>query len=347
MISTKLIKIDPVKPDRKIIQQAARLIRRGRLVAFPTETVYGLGADGLNPRALERIFRAKGRPADNPIILHISRLAQLDRLILTQSRLAKKLAKVFWPGPLTIVLAKSKIVPQELTGGLETLAVRLPAHPVAQALIEAAGGPIAAPSANLSGRPSSTRADHVLTDLGGKIDLILDAGESQIGLESTVLDIRDQPTILRPGSITKVQLERSIGAPVAERFVSSLGPARSPGTKYTHYSPKAQLILVKPTLPLVSAKPINRLVSFYQTGGRRVGVLATLEVLKNVKGADLKESLADGPDLTQVGANLFAGLRSLDRQRADLIICQSFVRRGLGRAIMDRLDKAASSSVTK
>ena len=238
--------IQPASPES--ITRAATLLRTGEPVAFPTETVYGLGADGLNPTAIEKIFRAKGRPADNPLILHVSSIENAQRLVSEWPETAEKAARAFWPGPLTVILPKSAIVPDIVTAGLPSVAIRMPAHPVAKALIEQADMPIAAPSANRSGAPSPTTAQHVFDDLNGKIPLILDGGSCVHGLESTVLDLTGQtPTILRPGAATLEMLAEVLGevalSPAALAPLSENQPAPSPGLKHTHYSPRACVIL--------------------------------------------------------------------------------------------------------
>ena len=243
---TTIIHVDPVHPKDSLLQPAALILRQGGLVAFPTETVYGLGANALNPEAVARIFCVKGRPGDNPLIVHISGIDGLSPLVSRIPPLANKLFQAFSPGPLTLILPKSSRVPDLVTAGLDTVAIRIPAHPVARRLIELAGVPIAAPSANRSGRPSPTQAWHVAADLDGQIPLIIEAGSSQFGLESTVLDVTgDIPVILRPGAITASQI-REIAGDVTEEsraFASGAGAPRSPGMKYRHYAPRAQVII--------------------------------------------------------------------------------------------------------
>jgi len=241
---TSVVEVNPSNPEREAIARAAEIIKAGGLVAFPTETVYGLGADALNPEAVKGIFVAKGRPLDNPIIVHVAELEHLQILADSIMAGAVALAERFWPGPLTLILNKSARVPNNVTAGRETVAVRMPRNNVALALIRASGVPIAAPSANLSGRPSCTTGTHVFQDLAGKIDLVLDAGPVEIGVESTVLDISTRPpTILRPGAVTVEELEGIIGQVVVGKQGELL--RRSPGTRYRHYSPKARVTLVK------------------------------------------------------------------------------------------------------
>lgn len=241
--------LNPACPEPFLIQKAAQVIRDGGTVVFPTETVYGLGANGLDPRACEKIYKAKGRPSDNPLILHIAEPAHIEKLGRDLSDNVEKMAKAFWPGPLTMVVKKKDIIPKEATGGLDTVAVRCPVHPVAHQLIKASGLPVAAPSANLSGSPSPTKGEHVLSDLSGRVDLIITADASEIGVESTVVDMTGEvPVILRPGRITREDIEKAVGAcRVSEAVTSMSEPAHpaSPGMKYTHYSPGAEVVLLE------------------------------------------------------------------------------------------------------
>lgn len=317
--------------DADGIRQAVEVIRAGGLVAFPTETVYGLGADALNERAVRRIFEAKERPADDPLIVHIAQVQELSRLARNVPERAWELAKRFWPGPLTLVLERAACVPKVTTGGLETIAVRAPAHLVAQQLIRASGCPIAAPSANRFGRPSPTRAEHVLEDLDGRIDLILDGGPTSVGLESTVLDMtQDPPMVLRPGGITLEELQAVLGEVKTLVPTDRASAQRSPGTRYRHYAPRARLLLVEPGQAEVLAHSL--LVQ-----GHRVGVL-----LQRTLGLeDERVAVEQMPtDLKSYAQRLFAALRTLDAQGVDVIIVESVEERGLGRAIMDRLRRA-------
>ena len=250
-MKTILAKVDLSQPDSaEVIQTAAKILQEGGLVAFPTETVYGLGGNGLDSAACEKIYLAKGRPSDNPLILHISEFEELNPIVGEISPAAKKLMDAFWPGPLTMVFPKSEIVPEKATGGLDTVAVRFPSHPVARAIIRAAGLPIAAPSANSSGKPSPTRASHVEFDLNGKIDMIIDGGAAEWGLESTIVDVSGEvPMILRPGAVTKEMMEKVVGTveidpAILQKPAADFRP-KAPGMKYTHYSPKAEVVLVK------------------------------------------------------------------------------------------------------
>jgi len=309
------------KPNPKTILEAARIIRGGGLVAFPTETVYGLGANALDPEAVERIFKAKGRPQDNPIIVHIARVEDARKLVLYFPPVAKRLADRFWPGPLTMILPKSKKVPYETTAGLDTVALRMPAHPVALALLKAAKVPVAAPSANVSGRPSPTTAAHVVHDLSGRIDAILDGGPARIGVESTVLDLTSKtPTVLRPGGIGIEELRKVLGKVNIYHAGKSAKRPRAPGMKYRHYAPKAPIILVEGDAGKARLK-VNELARRHKRQGKRVRILKT--------GA----------------ASLYQQLRRFDGEDADVIIAQARDEKGLGLAVMNRLRKAATKIV--
>ena len=250
-METKVIKIDRTHPDMEQIQEAGRLLREGGLVAFPTETVYGLGGDGLQKEAAARIYAAKGRPSDNPLILHIAEVSDIEKLAVDIPELAYRLAMRFWPGPMTMILKKGPVVPYATTGGLDTVAIRMPSDEIARAIIRASGTYIAAPSANLSGRPSPTRAEHVIEDLSGRVEMIVDGGESDIGLESSIIDLSgDVPMILRPGYITKEDFEQIVEEVTFDAAVLATKPqesvvAKAPGMKYRHYAPKGQITIVE------------------------------------------------------------------------------------------------------
>lgn len=321
--------------DERKIRIAARFILEGKLVAFPTETVYGLGADALNEKAVKRIFKAKGRPADNPLIVHIADSKDLNKLAREIPEEAKLLAERFWPGPLTIVLPKKDEVPKVTTGGLDTVAVRMPSHPIALALIRAST-PIAAPSANVSGRPSPTLAEHVIDDFYGKIECVIDGGETKIGVESTVIDLSDEkPTLLRPGGLPLEEIEMVIGEVEIHPAVRGklVDVARSPGMKYKHYSPEAQIIVVEGPRERVREK-IKELVKEYQGQGLRVGVMAT-------EPYECDEFFHFGGTEEEFARNLFKALRELDKRGVDIIIAEGIEERGLGFAVMNRLRKAA------
>jgi L-threonylcarbamoyladenylate synthase len=337
--------VDARDPDPRLIAEAAAIIRAGGLVAFPTETVYGLGADGLNPAAVARIFEAKERPPTDPLILHIAEPETLLQLVREAPPVALELARRFWPGPLTLVLPKQPGVPDIVTARLATVAVRMPAHPVALALIRAARTPIAAPSANRFGRTSPTTARHVQDDLGDRIDLILDAGPTPIGVESTVLDLtRPVPTILRPGGLPREALEGLLG-PVAVQTHLAEGPMPSPGLLPKHYAPRAPMILVIGPPPRMRAT-LRELVARYTAQGHRIGLLIAEE--DRAETADLPaETLVLGPegDLETVARRLYEGLRELDGRDLSLIIARDFGDQGLGLAVRDRLMRAAGGSV--
>lgn len=334
-VYTRIVYIDPVMPDPATIAAAAAIIRAGDLVAFPTETVYGLGADALNPTALGRIYAAKGRPPDNPLILHLASLDQLALAVAEVPAIGYTLMQKFWPGPLTLVLPKSPMVPELATGGLATVAVRIPAHPVALALIRAAQTLLAAPSANRSGRPSPTTAQHVFDDLHGCIALILDGGPTAIGVESTVLDVTcSPPVLLRPGGIPREALEAASG-PVQ---TTADGPVqqRSPGMRYRHYSPRA------PVLVLEAARPdiLQMQLAAALRRGQRVGCLLHQLELGEVPPGVLVTRVPGG--MAEYARTLFGALRAFDIAGVDLILVEGVVEEGLGAAVMDRLRRAAS-----
>ncbi len=332
---TLVIKVDPLNPEKEAIDKAAEVISQGGLVAFPTETVYGLGADALNPEAVGQIFIAKGRPLDNPIIVHVAELSHLEILTDDIRAEAATLMEKFWPGPLTLIFNKSAKVPKAVTAGQETVAVRMPKNNVALALIRAFGSPIAAPSANLSGRPSGTTGRHVFQDLGGKIDMVLDAGAVEVGVESTVLDISTQPaTILRPGAVTIEQLEPIIGEVVLGR--EGQLQKRSPGTRYRHYSPKAGVILVEEKNKEIAAQLIEQ----YTVVGEKVGIITHHPYFYQSNKKVIVKVMP--PDLGEYAKQMFAALRELDEAGVDEIIVEEVEERGIGIAIMDRLRRAAS-----
>ena len=344
-MKTILAKVDLSQPDSaEVIQTAAKILQEGGLVAFPTETVYGLGGNGLDSAACEKIYLAKGRPSDNPLILHISEFEELNPIVGEISPAAKKLMDAFWPGPLTMVFPKSEIVPEKATGGLDTVAVRFPSHPVARAIIRAAGLPIAAPSANSSGKPSPTRASHVEFDLNGKIDMIIDGGAAEWGLESTIVDVSGEvPMILRPGAVTKEMMEKVVGTveidpAILQKPAADFRP-KAPGMKYTHYSPKAEVVLVKGETKAV-VDEINRLAAEDMAQGMKTGVMATEET-KDCYKADIVLSLGSRARPEEIGANLFKYLRKFDFLGAERVYSEVFSEEGEGMAIMNRLNKAA------
>jgi L-threonylcarbamoyladenylate synthase len=318
------LRISAERPDPHAIARAAAVLRRGGLVALPTETVYGLGANARDAAAVRRIFEAKGRPADNPLIVHLAATGQLAQVTTTITTLARSLADRFWPGPLTVVLDAAPDLPQVTTGGLQTVAVRVPAHPIARAVIEAAGVPVAAPSANRSGRPSPTTAQHVLTDLRDRIDLVLDAGPTGLGLESTVVDARGTtPVVLREGAVTREQLGVGPAAPVPD--------APSPGTRYRHYAPACAIEIVTPAHLEVRARTLAG-------HGLRVGVVAPA-------GCDVPAavSVSSFTDVDELARGLYGAFRDAETAGLDVLLCSAVPETGLGRAIMDRLRRAAET----
>ena len=331
---TFVIRVSPKAPQKRLILTAAEILRRGGLVAFPTETVYGLGADALNADAVKQIFVAKGRPLDNPMIVHIASVADLKVLTTHVPEEAEQLIEKFWPGPLTLILHKSPDVPDDVTGGLDTVAVRMPHNKIALALIRALGHPIAAPSANLSGRPSGTTAGHVLHDCAGKIEMILDGGPVTVGVESTVLDLsRKPPAILRPGAVTQEDLALFLGRVVMGRGAESR--KRSPGTRYRHYSPKARVTLVEPG----DEKAIAKLAKQYAAEGKKVAVVAHHFASSGKEGPIVRIM---PQDLEEYARLIFAVLRELDELAVDEIIIEKTEEEGIGVAIMDRLKRAAA-----
>ena len=333
----------------EVIQTAAKILQEGGLVAFPTETVYGLGGNGLDSAACEKIYLAKGRPSDNPLILHISEIEELDRIVAEVSPQAKALMDAFWPGPLTMIFKKKDIVPAKATGGLDTVAVRFPNHPVARAIIRAAGLPIAAPSANSSGKPSPTRASHVEYDLNGKIDMIVDGGAAEWGLESTIVDMSTGvPTILRPGYITKEMLEEVLGQvqvdpAILSRTINPNIVAKAPGMKYRHYAPKGQMTIVEGKTEKVIGE-INRLCREKMLEGHSVAVIATEETETRYQ-CDNVRSVGSRRTEGSIAAGLYDILREMDHIGAEYIFAESFEQDTLGKAIMNRMLKAAAYHV--
>ncbi|MDO5590041.1 MAG: L-threonylcarbamoyladenylate synthase [Lachnospiraceae bacterium] len=344
-METIIKKVKKGQLDRESMEMAGAILKRGGLVAFPTETVYGLGADALNEKAAEKIYAAKGRPSDNPLIVHITNLDALEKIAINIPKETKAIADAFWPGPLTMIFEKSDVVPLGTTGGLNTVAVRMPSDEVAAALIDAGGGYIAAPSANTSGRPSPTMAEHVEEDLAGRIDMILDGGPVSIGLESTILDMTvTPPMILRPGAITKEMLEECVGEVTVDKAVIQPGQRpKAPGMKYRHYAPQAKLSIVEGDMENVIAK-INALAEEKVKEGCKVGIIGTEESVHNYRCGDIK-SIGTREDESTIAVHLFAILREFDADEVDYIYSESFDSEGIGSAIMNRLLKAAGHHV--
>ncbi|HLJ36534.1 MAG TPA: L-threonylcarbamoyladenylate synthase [Ktedonobacteraceae bacterium] len=354
-IDTKIVHIDPFHPEQEIIERAARMIREGAVVVFPTETVYGLGADALQPSALERIFAAKGRPFSDPLIVHIAEEQTLERLTTSISESARKLAEMFWPGPLTMILPRSPLVPLLVTAGLDTVAVRMPRHPVALALIRAAGTPIAAPSANRFMHISPTTAQHVYADLHGRVPLILDGGPCEVGVESTVLDMCvPVPTILRPGGVSiealrhvlpDVQLAAPKRATSDDSDTEHAAQFSSPGQMLTHYAPTVPLLLFDGSAQAMRSAMLAEAKRRVERG-ERVGVLAANEDVPTFQeSAVVVHSPGNASDPQQVATSLFASLRQLENAGVQVILCRNFDTHGLGLAIRDRLLKAAGGRV--
>ena len=341
-MQTKTVKIDSNNIDQNAMAEAAEIIRQGGLVAFPTETVYGLGADALRPEASKKIYEAKGRPSDNPLIVQLVSIAK------EVPKEAKVLADAFWPGPLTMIVWKNDRVPYATTGGMDTVAIRMPNHPIALSLIRESGCMIAAPSANTSGRPSPTLAAHVEEDLAGKISMILDGGAVGIGIESTIIDLSEEvPMILRPGYITNEMLEDVLGkegrSDPGILASSSNKKPKAPGMKYKHYAPKADLVLVEGKEAAVVAK-INELVQEKQAQGIKVGVIATDET-KGSYQADYVVSIGSRTDEDGIARHLYQILREFDEWEVGAIYSESFSTPRIGQAIMNRLMKAAGHQV--
>ncbi len=334
---TKILKINTLSPEPYKIKEAADAIKRGSTVAFPTETVYGLGADALNPEAIKKVFKAKGRPSDNPLIVHISDMEMLKLIAKQTSKTALALINKFWPGPLTIILKKMKVVPAVVTGGLDTVAVRMPDNKIALALIKESGVPLVAPSANLSGRPSPTKAKDVVDDLSGRIDMIIDGGKTKIGIESTVIDMtRIPPTLLRPGGLPVEEIEKVIGRVQRLSEVHEKEPARSPGMKYRHYAPKAKMIIVEGNNKTAQSE-IKRLAEETIKEGKKVGII-TFSRDFHVAGCIMKYA---GARPGTVAKRLFDILRSFDKDGVDIILSEPYAGKGLMLGISDRLRRAA------
>lgn len=348
-VRTRIIKVDPLRPDPAMIVEAAKVIRLGGLVAFPTETVYGLGADAFYAPAVSRIFEVKGRPLDNPVIVHISSRGQVELVTREVPPKAEELMDNFWPGPLTIIMKRAVSLPEVTVAGLDTVAVRMPDHNVAMALISEARTPIAAPSANLSGLPSPTRADHVIRDLYGKVEAIIDGGNTPIGVESTVLDMTTTPpVILRPGKITPDDLRNILGKVevhpgVLDELKFEEIVARSPGMKHRHYAPRAQLILVEGELERIRAV-VQRTADELMGEGKKVGILSTDNY--NYR-AHCVVDLGPRSDAKVIASNLFSSLRDVDQQGVDVIISEGFEPKGLCLAIENRLRKASGGNVIR
>jgi L-threonylcarbamoyladenylate synthase len=345
---TLVLPVDPERPDPASIARAAECLRSGGLVAFPTETVYGLGGHALDRAAVRKIFEAKGRPAHDPLIVHVAAFDGVAALARTVPDVARQLAERFWPGPLTLVLERSARVPDEVTAGLDSVAIRIPSHPVAHALLAAANCPIAAPSANLFSRPSPTRASHVLDDLDGRIDMVIDAGETDVGLESTVLDLaHGTPTVLRPGAITLDDLRRLLPSVIARQpgTIAAGAAMPSPGLLDKHYAPRAPLTLYEGAAEAALGALVADAAAAIARG-QRVGILAPraeLDRIAHVVPAATCEQLGDEADMGGVAHRLYAAIRAIDSSGVDLILARGVAAEdGLGAAIRDRLRRASA-----
>ena len=351
IMRTIIEQVSSDNPEKNMpaIKTAAKILSGGGLVAFPTETVYGLGANALDPFAVKKIFKAKGRPSDNPLIVHVSSIEDFEQVVSDIPPLAYTLAEAFWPGPLTMILPKAKIIPLETTAGLSTVAVRIPDNKTATLLIKEAGVPIAAPSANSSGKPSSTLSSHVELDLDGKIDMIIDSGPVKIGIESTVVDLSvSPPCVLRPGFITLDMLKK-----IDNSFESGVGHTsdcpsdsapKSPGVKYTHYSPTANLIIISGENESMVGK-IKEL-AYANKSTKKTGILTCCENFKRYNSADsVVISVGKRSNMETITPNLFTALRTFDYKAVDIIIAEAFPSDGLGASVMDRLTKASGNTI--
>lgn len=351
-METKIVRLDENTDDvqqKKVLQEAGNIIKAGGLVAFPTETVYGLGGDALNPESSQKIYAAKGRPSDNPLIVHIADMEHLEKITESVPQTAYLLAKAFWPGPLTMILQKSNAVPLQTTGGLETVAVRMPSHKLARDFIKEAGGYVAAPSANLSGKPSPTIAKYVEQDMSGRIDMILDADGVEIGLESTIVDLTSQiPVILRPGFITQEMISKVVG-PVdmdVTILTADSGQApKAPGMKYRHYAPKGELVIVEGN-PYDVAEYINAQARLHGQNGEKTGVIGSRE-LQDRYCADSVKIAGSHDDQNAIARQLYTFLREFDDEEVQFMYAESYVAKGMGQAIMNRLLKAAGHKIIK
>lgn len=346
-MNTKVIKIE--EADEEALREAGQVLKSGGLVAFPTETVYGLGGDALNRDSSRKIYEAKGRPSDNPLIVHIAEMEALEDIVQEVTPQARRIAEAFWPGPLTMILPKSDKVPLETTGGLSTVAVRMPSHPVAKKLIQYGGGYVAAPSANTSGKPSPTVAKYVVEDMDGRIEMILDGGEVGIGLESTIIDLTvNPPQILRPGYVTERMLAEVLGQVDIDRTIlekdCGLAP-KAPGMKYRHYAPSGELTIVMGESEGVVSY-INEQSRLYQQRGCKVGVIGSQETLTEYV-ADVVKNIGRRDDEEAIARNLYRILREFDEEKVEVIFSEGFHSNGMGQAIMNRLLKAAGHKVVK
>lgn len=350
---TLVLKTDPVNPDPHILREAAGILKKGGIVAFPTETVYGLGAIVYNEEAVKKIFWAKMRPMDNPLIIHISSIDMLEEVAVNIPEKAYRLIERFWPGPLTLILPRNPQIPKIVTSGLDYVAVRMPAHPVALGLIREAGAPIAAPSANIAGKPSPTSAEHVIKDLYGRIDAVIDAGETIYGVESTIINILTQPPILlRPGAYAVEDIERVLGEkihiPEFARGFKEAETALAPGMKYKHYAPSTPLILIETDESSIEdiVKTTRSIALNYVSEGKEVCIVASRETSSGYRDLNVRVLvIGSRSNLFEVARNLFKTLRELDELKCSIAIIEGFEERGLGLAVMNRLRKAGEKKI--
>ena len=352
-LQTEIVRIERIKEQKEDLQKAGGILRQGGLVAFPTETVYGLGANGLDGDACAKIYDAKGRPSDNPLILHVANRSMVDQIAAGIPPMAEKLMAAFCPGPITLIMKRRSIVPDRITGGLDTVGIRMPENDVARAMIKEAGVPVAAPSANISGRPSPTTAESVARDMDGRIPLILDGGACRFGVESTIVDCTgEKAVILRPGAVTREMLGELLGEENVDLDPALVGEKvvpKAPGMKYTHYAPKAPMTLIE-GMPTRMARAFRREIERLQAQGHTVGVVASHEVLQDLKGVVAEDLMADyghQQDLPTIAANIYEALRSFDDKPADVLLGEGTASDGLGLAIMNRLHKASGFRTIK
>jgi len=349
-LNTKIFMVNENNISREIVNEAGNILKSGGLVAFPTETVYGLGGNALDKDAVKKIFEAKGRPQDNPLIVHISDFDEIDPLVLEIPEIAKVLMKEFWPGPMTIIFKKSALIPYETSAGLDCVGIRMPSNQVAREIIKASGVPIAAPSANISGRPSPTDVESCIEDLDGKIEMIVGGEKCQVGVESTVIDCTiNPPCVLRPGGITLEMLKCIdnniyIDPAIMKKPDVDFRP-KAPGMKYRHYAPKAPVKIIEGDTEKTVAK-INEIVQNYIDENKKVGIIATDETKTQYKNG-IVVSLGTRKDMESIARNLFLTLRSFDDTDVSVILSESFEEKGVGIAIMNRLKKAAGFDIMK
>jgi len=341
MIDTRIY--DEKDLEKESVQKDIKeTLLNGKNVVFPTETVYGIGANALNLDGVKNIYRVKGRPSDNPLIMHIASVKDFYRYSKNHQAYVEDLIKAFWPGPLTLVVEKVDQVPQAITGGLNTVGMRWPSSTIAQKVIEIAGVPICAPSANISGRPSSTLFEHVLDDFNHKVDILIDGGKTQVGLESTVLDVtQDKPIILRPGMITKKMIENITGEVIISSHLSKTDIPKAPGMKYRHYAPKADMMIVEGDMEKV-VHYINQKIAYHRD--KKTAVICTNDLLDQFH-ADIVYSIGDVSDAKEIASNVFVALREMDKQEVDVIYSIAFNQSDYGETIMNRLMKAANHQI--